>query len=304
MKLSIVIPVYNGAETIEELVRNVEEELSPKFDLEIVLVNDGSLDESEEVCGRIALNDAAVRFISLRKNFGEHNAVMCGLNHVSGDAAVIIDDDFQNPPREIVKLVDKLEQGYDVIYSRYAVKRHSFMRNVGSRINDFAATWLTGKPRHLYLSSFKAIRRGIIDEITKYKGPFPYIDGLILRVTSNIETVPVEHDARRAGRSNYTWRTLVSLYLNMFLNFSMLPLRIFTLVGVGVFAAGFLLSLTVIFEKYLSTGIPAGYASVFVAVFILGGIQIVFIGLLGEFLGKQYLDQNGTPQWVIKKKVP
>jgi polyisoprenyl-phosphate glycosyltransferase len=176
MRISICIPVYNAQKTIEELVSAVELELHD-YELEFVLVNDGSKDKSELVCDLLALKNERVRFISLRRNFGEHNAVMCALNHMTGDVAVIIDDDFQNPPEEIIYLVREIEKGFDVVYSFYADKKHNLFRNMGSQFNDRVASWLLNKPRNLYLSSFKAIRREICDEIIKYKGPFPYVDG-------------------------------------------------------------------------------------------------------------------------------
>jgi len=148
MKLSICIPVYNGAKTIQDLVEKAGRELKD-YDLEFVLVNDGSRDESDAVCSRLAKDNADVRYINLRRNFGEHNAVMCALNHVTGDYAAVIDDDFQNPPEEIRKLVQEAEKGYDVVYSKYHHKKHHFFRNLGSRFNDLMATWLLEKPRDL-----------------------------------------------------------------------------------------------------------------------------------------------------------
>lgn len=302
MKVSIVIPVYNGANTIAPLVREVSEQLR-EYDIEFVLVNDSSRDNSEEVCEQLAEKNNNIVSISLRRNFGEHNAVICGLNHISGDCAVIIDDDFQNPPTEIIKLVKELERGFDVVYSRYEQKKHNWYRNAGSRFNDMVATFLLSKPKDLYLSSFKAIRAEVVKEIIKYRGPFPYIDGLLLRVTRSISTVLVEHASRREGRSNYTLQKLISLWLAMFLNFSIKPLRVFTVFGCLVFAAGVVLSIGTAIEKLYDPSIPVGYASIFVALTLLSGIQIMFTGLIGEYLGKQYLDQNGTPQWVIKKKI-
>jgi polyisoprenyl-phosphate glycosyltransferase len=302
MKISIVIPVYNGARSIERLVGELFEKIGV-HELEVVLVNDGSRDESDAVCEKIAGRNPRVKYICLRRNFGEHQAVMCGLNFVSGDAAVIIDDDFQNPPGEILKLVRELEGGFDVVYSRYAVKRHHWFRNLGSWFNDRVATVLLKKPSSLYLSSFKAISIGVVREIIKYRGPFPYVDGLILRVTRNISSVLVEHSAREEGRSNYTLKKLISLWLNMFLNFSIVPLRVFTVMGLLLFGIGFMLVIGTVIEKIISPGLPLGYASLFVALMLFSGVQMLFLGLIGEYLGKQYFDQNGTPQWVIRKTV-
>lgn len=303
MKISICIPVYNGAATIERLVDMVERELSG-YPLEFVLVNDASRDESEAVCERMALARDNLRFISLRKNFGEHNAVMCALNYVSGDCAVIIDDDFQNPPEEIVRLVQELKKGFDVVYSRFEEKQHTTFRNLGSRFNDLTATWLLDKPRNLYLSSFKAMRREIVEEIIKYQGPFPYVDGLILRVTSNISSVQVRHNDREQGTSNYTLKKLISLWLNMFINFSIKPLRVFTMLGLGISVISLFLIAYFILEKLLYPESSQGWASIMVAITFFSGIQLMFLGLISEYLGKHYLTTNKAPQWTIKKIVP
>ena len=178
--VSAVIPVYNSGNS----VRQVVEGLMAQGDLphlEIVLVNDGSKDDSPSTCRALAdEHPEVVRYLQLARNFGEHNAVMAGLNHVSGDIVVILDDDMQNPPSEVPRMVRAMEeQQVDVLYTRYQTKRHSFFRNLGSRFNDLVAHHLTDKPKGLYLCSFKAIRRFVVDEVVRYQGPYPYIDGLI-----------------------------------------------------------------------------------------------------------------------------
>ena len=303
MKISVVIPVYNAAATIGNLVEDIKK-LLPEYDVEIILVNDCSMDQSEKVCEGLARKYSYVRFASLRRNSGEHNAVLCGLNYVTGDYIAIVDDDYQNPPSEIVKLINKIREGdYDVVYSKYSNKSHSVHRNLGSLFNDRIATILLNKPKDLYLSSFKVIHKDIVREIIKYKGPHPYIDGLILRVTGNIGTVEVEHHKRKEGRSSYTFNKLLSLYLNMFLNFSVKPLRIFTLTGTLIFILGVALSILVILEKYLYGGTPPGWTFTVVIILTISGFQVMFLGILGEYLGKLFLLQNGTPQYTIKKLI-
>lgn len=300
--LSIVIPVYNGAATVRPLVRTVLSDLRGHRP-EVILVNDGSRDESEAVCAELARAHREVTLVSLRRNFGEHNAVMCGLHFTTGDYVAVIDDDCQNPPSEILKLLEEARKGYDVVYSQYRAKKHSLFRNLGSRMNDLAANHLLGKPRDLYLSSFKLISRGVVREIIKYQGPYPYIDGLILRVTSSIGKAWVEHMPRSYGQSNYTIRKLVSLYMNMFLNFSVLPLRVFTVAGILVFALGLVMAAVFAVEKLMNPGVPAGWTSIAILILTFSGFQAVFLGLLGEYLGKQYISQNGSPQWAIKKVI-
>jgi polyisoprenyl-phosphate glycosyltransferase len=304
MLISVCIPVYNSESTIGKLVKKVKQELKGSK-LEFVLVNDGSKDRSETVCEELAKKDASIKFISLRKNFGEHNAVMCALNFAKGDYAVIIDDDFQNPPSEIIKLVNEAEKGkFDVVYSKYHKKKHNIFRNLGSKFNDAIATFILKKPANLYLSSFKLINKDIIKEIIKYKGPFPYIDGLILRVTNNIGSVYVEHSKREEKRSNYTIGKLISLWLHMFVNFSVIPLRLVTYLGIFVAFICMILSFSFIYEKlFLSEPADRGWASIIVSVLFIGSIQMIFLGLLGEYLGQHHLDANGTPQWSVKKIV-
>jgi undecaprenyl-phosphate 4-deoxy-4-formamido-L-arabinose transferase len=302
LKLSIVIPVYRGEKTVERLVRTLLENLGSLYALEIVLVNDGSPDDSATVCRRLAAELPLVKFLNLSRNFSEHNAVMAGLNFATGDYIAIMDDDFQNPPGEVVKLVSEAERGFDVVYSCYAVKQHHPIRNLGSRLNNLAATMLLDKPRDLYLSSFKVISRFVVQELVKYDGPYPYIDGLILRFTRNYSQVLVEHHPRAEGRSGYTLRKLVSLWLNMFTNFSVLPLRLASLAGFGCAILGIVFGVGFAIEKLHNPELPAGWASVIVSLFFIGGIQLFALGMIGEYLGRLFLKDNGRPQFVVREK--
>lgn len=299
MKLSICIPVYNGADSIAELLRVIDMTFSGEK-IEVVLVNDGSKDSSSVICRNLVKQYSYVKFIDLRKNYGEHNAVMCALNYCTGDYVAIIDDDLQNPPKEIFKLLAEAEKGYDVVYGNYRKKKHSVFRNIGSRFNDFFATILIGKPKDLYLCSFKLINRAVIDQIIKYKGPFPYIDGLILRVTDNIGSVYVEHDARTTGKSNYTMAKLVHLWLSMFINFSIKPMRFIMGIGFSIMVLSIIIALYFIIDKIIHPAIAVGWTSIAVLVLFFGGLQCMFLGLIGEYIGKNYLDINGTPQWTVK----
>lgn len=299
--ISLVIPVYNGAATIGRVVDEIMTEIGERVH-EIILVNDGSPnDNSADVCRELSLRNPLVHYISLRRNFGEHNAVMCGLTFASGEVVGILDDDLQNPPSEIARMADVMAKGFDVVYGNYREKKHSWARNLGSRFNDLVATLLLNKPADLYLSSFKVIQLQVVQEIVKYTGPFPYIDGLIFRVTRNVTSLPVEHRSRQVGQSNYTFRRLVRLWLNMFLNFSVLPLRIVTVMGTLSFFMGLFMALVTLIEWLISSHIPLGYPSLFIAIMMLSGAQLISLGLIGEYVGKGYMVQNGTPQWIIKE---
>jgi glycosyltransferase involved in cell wall biosynthesis len=303
--ISIIIPVYNGEQTIEDLTGKLIAELTSRFNLEIVLVNDCSPDTSEQACIRVQQKyPDIVSFLSLSINVGEHNAVMAGLNHATGDYAVIMDDDFQNPVSEVVCLTTYMkENSYDVVYTYYDEKKHSFLRNLGSRFNDYVANIMLRKPKNLYLSSFKILNRFLIDEVIKYTLPYPYIDGLILRTTTSIGKIKVTHDKRAVGRSNYSLKKLVSLWMNMFTNFSIIPLRISIGLGFLFSLTGFLIGINAVIEKILNPSVPLGYTSLIVVVSIYAGIQLIAIGMLGEYLGRLFMAHNGKPQYSIRKSV-
>jgi len=303
--LSIVIPVYNSTDTIGRLVDELVKILQVQINLEVILVNDDSKDASEDLC--IQLHNKypeILSLISLSRNVGEHNAVMAGLNYVNGDFTVIMDDDFQNPISEVIKLVNYIkDSNYDVVYTYYEKKNHAFYRNLGSDFNNRVANVMLRKPKDLYLSSFKILNRFIVNEIIKYTDPFPYIDGLILRVTSKIGKVKVDHHARLTGHSGYTFRKLIKLWSNMFVNFSILPLRISVILG-HIFALfGFLFGLKTVIEKILNPDIPQGYSTIIVVVAIFAGIQLISIGMVGEYLGRLFLSQNKQPQYTVRKKL-
>jgi glycosyltransferase involved in cell wall biosynthesis len=301
--LSIVIPVYRGERSIGPLVDGLVKELTPLYRLEIVLVNDCSPDNSQQVCEALyARHRPIVRTFTLARNVGEHNAVMAGLNKSRGDWVVIMDDDFQNPVSAVIKLVDfAVANTYDVVYTCYDKKKHSLFRNLGSCFNDRVANIMLHKPKNLYLSSFKAMNRFLVNEVVKYTLPFSYIDGLVLQTTSNIGTVQVEHHDRRDGRSGYTLRKLVSLWMNMFTNFSILPLRVATGMGFLFAGLGFLVGIEMIIEKLVNPAIPIGYAFLVFIVTVFAGTQLVAIGMVGEYLGRMFLHLNKKPQFAIRR---
>ncbi len=302
-KISIVIPVYNSETTIESLVEKLVDKLV-NYNLEIILVNDSSKDNSEKSCINLYNRyEKIVKYYSLAKNVGEHNAVMAGLNQTTGDYAIIMDDDFQNPVSEVIKLIEfSLSNNFDVIYTFYDKKKHSFFRNLGSRFNDRAANLMLKKPKNLYLSSFKSISKFTISEIIKYDLPFPYIDGLILRTTDSIGKIKVKHSERKQGKSQYTVGKLISLWLNMFTNFSILPLRIATFIGFLFSILAFILGMAGVVMKFLEPTVPMGYASLIVSVSLFSGILLIAIGMVGEYVGRIFLSLNKQPQYSIRKK--
>ncbi len=300
--LSFVIPVYNGAATIGRVVETIHEIYSD-LSIEVVLVNDGSPDDSEAACAGLARRfPDTVTFVNLARNFGEHSAVLAGLNHATGAHVAILDDDGQNPPDQVRRMYDAaVENDWDVAYGHYRVKHHSAGRNLGSRFNGWVANVMLHKPPGLYLSSFKVMNRFIVDEVTRYRGAFPYIDGLILRATANLGQVDVEHRARPDSESNYTLTKLFMLWLNMFLNFSILPLRLTASLGMLTSVVSLFLMVAIVVDKlYFTKDLVVGLPTVLVTIVFFAGVQLVILGAIGEYLGRLFLDHSGSPQFVVR----
>jgi undecaprenyl-phosphate 4-deoxy-4-formamido-L-arabinose transferase len=238
--------------------------------------------------------------VNLSRNYGEHNAVLAGLRQARGAHVITMDDDLQNPPSEVLRLLAHAQSsGKEVIYTDYAHKEHASWRNLGSRFTNRVADWLLDKPKGLYLSSFRCMTAFVALEIARYDGPFPYVDGLILQVTQSIDRLEVQHLPRAQGRSNYNMRRLVRLWLNMFVNFSVMPLRLATACGLALGACGLAGTLWIIAEAVFRST-PPGYASIAAAVLLLSGVQLTMLGLIGEYIGRLYLTANRKPQSVIK----
>jgi glycosyltransferase involved in cell wall biosynthesis len=301
-ELSLVIPVYNGGRTVAGLVEHIIKVFG-STSFEIILINDGSEDDSEQVCAQLVQKfPQTVVFMHLSRNFGEHSAVLAGFTATRGRYVAVLDDDGQNPPEEIVRMLDELKRKkLDVVYGHYIEKKHSWFRNLGSRFNDRIATFMLHKPKDLYLSSFKVMNRFVVDEIIKYRGPYPYADGLIYRVTTNIGQIPVEHRASPGGSSRYTLRRLVRLWLNMFLNFSIKPLRLSIYVGLFTSCLSVVALILILIDRiWITPNVTLGIPTVLGTIVLLAGIQLMILGLVGEYLGRLYLDQTGTPQYVVR----
>jgi glycosyltransferase involved in cell wall biosynthesis len=299
--LSIVVPVYRGANTIAQLVSALSE-LEPEGGLEVVLVNDGSPDNSAEVC-RNLLTAAQVPLVYIEhaRNYGEHNAVMTGLRHASGDFVITMDDDLQNPPEEVIKLYDHARNGgWDVVYTRYAVKQHTGWRNLGSDFANRVADRLLDKPKGLYLSSFRCMSAMVVRAVTRYSGPYPYVDGLITQVTQRIDSIEVRHLPRAEGRSNYNLVRLVRLWLNLATSFSLAPLRLAIFAGLGMSVLGSIGAVGTIGEALFVHETPSGWASTMVVLLLVSGVQSMILGVLGEYVGRTFLSANGKPQGTVR----
>jgi undecaprenyl-phosphate 4-deoxy-4-formamido-L-arabinose transferase len=301
--LSIVVPVYRGAATVGRLVEALSA-LRPAGGIEIVLVNDGSPDDSGAVCRELAARATVpLTYLEHARNFGEHNAVMTGLRHARGAYVITMDDDLQNPPEEVLKLYDHARLGgWDVVYTRYAEKKHEGWRNLGSRFANRVADALLDKPKGLNLSSFRCMSALVVREVTKYSGPYPYVDGLIMQVTQRIDSIEVLHLARAEGRSNYTVARLVRLWLNLATNFSVLPLRLAIFAGAAMGVLGLFGAVLVMLEA-AQGNTPSGWASVMTVILLLSGVQFLILGVMGEYVGRAFLSANGKPQGVVREAI-
>lgn len=306
IQLSIVIPVYKSEPILPRLVEEISSEMKIEGldgHFELVLVNDDSPDDSWKRICELAQEHPFLKGISLRRNFGQHNATMAGLNHCSGDVIVIMDDDLQHPPSEIGQIVKAVNEGYDVCYTRYLNRQHALWKKIGSQFNDWVATKLLGKPRGLYLSSFKAIKRSVVKEIIKYDGPYAYVDGLILDVTRSITAVDIEHQARNEGEGNYNFRSSLSLWLKMATSFSITPLRFASYAGFSLALMSLLMIIVVLIQKLINPELQAGWTSVIATILFIGGVQTLCIGMIGEYLGRAYLRLNGKLQYSVGESV-
>ena len=304
--ISLVIPTYKGAKTLNDLI----EDLILTFknhNIEIVVVNDCSPDSThEEMETLVKKYPNKLTYLKFSKNYGEHSAVMAGLRNCEGEIVIIMDDDFQNPPQEALKLAEyTLANNYDVVFTKYKIKNDSFLRNIMSKIANISAQVILKKPKDLYFSSFKAIKKKIVNEIINYEGPFPYIDGLILSITNNLNSFEVKHDERKKGESSYNLYKLAKHYGNLITNFSTIPIHFFSIIGLIITFVSLLFIISIIVEKILNPNLPLGYSTIVTIIVFFSGIQILFLGLIGEYVGKILKNVNKEKQYnisYIKKK--
>ena len=304
MKLSFVIPCYRSQNTIETVVNEIRETVAtrPGTDYEIVLVNDCSPDNVWNVIENLAAAGPHIKGICLAKNFGQHSALMAGYAQTTGDYIVSLDDDGQTPASETFKLVDKLEEGYDVVYGYYKHAAQHLFRRFGTWVNKKMAEAIIGQPKTLRTTSFFIMRKFIVDEIVRYPHPFAYISGLVFRATKNLGNVEVHHRHRLEGESGYTIAGLLGLWINGFTAFSVKPLRAATFIGLICAAIGFAAGLFVIYKKLMFPTVPIGYTSMLATILFIGGMIMLLLGLIGEYVGRIYISINQSPQYVVRKR--
>ena len=302
MKVSFVIPCYRSEKTLAGVVDEIKNKMSQltQYDYEIVLVNDCSPDGTFAVIRELCDKNSNIIGIDHTKNFGQHAALMAGFHFVSGDIIVCLDDDGQTPADEVDKLLDLIEKGYDVVYAKYDNKQHSLFRNFGSKVNSKMTEVMLGKSKELYISSYFAAKRFIVDEMLKYQNAYPYVIGLVLRTTKNITNVEVNHRKRADGVSGYSLKKLLALWMNGFTSFSILPLRLATYCGSIVAVIGFVMAVITIILKLVDPNRVLGWSSTFSVMLILGGLILLVLGMIGEYVGRIYISINNSPQYVIR----
>lgn len=301
--ISIVIPCYCSEKFLENVVNDIflMNKDHKEYNLDVILVDDYSSDNTFKTIKKICKNNSSVQGIKLAANSGQHNALMAGLKKAKGDIIVCMDDDGQTDPYQMYKLIEQIDKGYDVVYAKYDEKKHNAFRNFGSKINELMASYLINKPKDLYVSSYFAAKRFVIDEILKYDYPYTYIIGLILRTTQNITNVNIKHKERIVGSSGYSIKKLFGLWMNGFTAFSVKPLRIATIFGLGCSCIGILIIIYLFFNKIMNPNVPIGWTSLASLILLIGGALMMMLGLIGEYIGRIYVCINKSPQYVISK---
>lgn len=304
-KISFVIPCYNSTNTIDAVVGEIKQVMQgdmSRYDYEIVLVNDGSPDGTTyDAILKVVSKEKYIKGINLARNFGQPSAVMAGLNYTTGDYVVCGDDDGQTPFNELSKLFEKIEEGYDLVEAKYAIReKRSLFRKFGTVLNEGMATWLIAKPPGLELTTYWVVKRFVVDQMIVYPNSYPYLGGLMLRATQNACNVNVSHRERLTGKSGYSLRKMVELWLNGFTSFSVKPLRLMSWIGMMVAVIGFIYGIWIIVNKIIDPQVSAGYSSIMSVNLFMFGVMFFFMGLIGEYVGRIYISLNKAPQFVVK----
>ena len=302
---SFVIPCYNSSESIRHVVELTMEEMEKmnRREFEFVLVNDySSSTKTMPVLKKLAEEYPCVTVLNLAKNAGQHNAIMAGLNYAKGDILIGMDDDMQTHPSQLPYLFEELEKGYDIVYGYYPEKKHSAFRNFGSWVNYISVRILIGKPKELKTSSYWVARKFVRDSVIEYQAPYAYIQGLFLRTTRNISCIPIQHFQREEGESNYTFKRLLKLWSNI-IGFSITPLRLTEYCGFGLSLLSIIAAVVVLIRKILNPAMALGWPSLMIVICFFSGIQLMFLGLIGEYIGRMFLGLNRQPQYFIREVI-
>lgn len=299
--LSIVVPVFNSSKSLNTLYERLNTVLPSLVQTyELILVNDGSVDDSWETISSLVDSHDWIHGINLMRNYGQHNALLCGIRAAKNETIVTIDDDLQNPPEEIVKLLKKLDDGYDVVYGTPLKEQHDLWRNLASQVTKLALQSTMGVDTARQVSAFRAFRTYLRNAFQSYQSPFVSIDVLLTWSTNRFSSVPVQHEERIIGASNYTFRKLVVHALNMITGFSVLPLRLASLIGFGFALFGALVLVYVVGRYLIQGGVVPGFAFLASTIAIFSGVQLFALGIIGEYLARMYYRLMDRPSYVVK----
>lgn len=305
--ISFVIPCYRSSQTLPSVIQEIKDTMKTlkNYEYEIVLVNDSSPDDTFCVITGLCRENDNITGINFARNFGQHAALMAGFHYVKGDVVVCLDDDGQTPACEVGRLLAGIEEGADVVYAKYNHKHHSGFRNFGSHVNEVMTRIMLGKPKDLYVSSYFAAKRFVVDEMIRYEYAYPYVIGLVLRTTKNIVNVEIDHRDRQAGESGYTLKKLLGLWFNGFTAFSVKPLRVATVTGTICALCGFAYGIYTIIKKIFiqPPDLVIGFSALMSVIVFMGGMLMLMLGLVGEYMGRMYVSMNNSPQYVIREIV-
>ena len=303
-KISIVIPCYNSSQMIADVVERIKNTIVQRdeYDYEIILVNDGSPDDTWQVIKGLAEADAKVKAINFAQNFGQHSAMMAGYRKSSGDLILGMDDDGENAPEEMFKLIDKLDEGYDCVCAEYE-SHTSLLRSLGTKMNSWMAYHMIGQPKGLTMTSYYVVKRFVINQVIKYDNSYPYVAGLFMQASKNWGTVKLERNKRISGTSGYSLRKLLSLWINGFTAFSVKPLRLAVIIGFFFSILGIVAAAYYIIRRLIGIDVVLGYTSMMSAISFFGGMIMILLGIVGEYVGRIYISINNSPQYVVKEEV-
>ncbi|MDO5138041.1 MAG: glycosyltransferase [Oscillospiraceae bacterium] len=306
MIVSVVIPCYRSELTIRTVVGEIKDTVSERegWDYQIVLVNDCSPDNTFYVIKELCSEDRKIIGVDMSRNFGQETAIVAGLGYASGDAVVVMDDDGQHPTKEMWKLIDKMQEGYDIVYAAFPHKHHSWFKRFTSDLHGVINEWIGCKPKGIILSSFWCLSPFCAKELSKYHSPFTSRGGYLMRITQKFANVEIdEHRDRLAGSSGYNLKKMLELWFSNFTNFSIVPIRAMAKLGWIIAAMGFLFGIYLVIRKLFDPSVAIGYTSIMSVILFIGGIIIAMIGFIGEYIGRTYMTVSGMPQFIVRQSI-
>jgi len=303
IEISVVVPVYRSEGTLRALCQRLVGALHPVAkDFEIILVEDCGPDRSWQEIETLAASDSCIRGVRLTRNFGQHAATICGISKARGKWVVTLDDDLEQRPEDIPALIDKARQGFDLVYGVYPRRSHSIWRNMTSAIARKLFRVAIPSLNYEY-TSFRIIEGSIARTLVNFDSPFPFVDGYLSWLTNRYSCVEVAHERRSSGSSNYNFRKLLTHTINIFVTFSDLPLRFASWIGIGSFVIGMIWLAAIIVGRFVGGITVSGFASLMAGIILFGGIQLLILGIMGEYLGRMNFKSSRKPLFLVSQQV-